>query len=84
MYPSKTDDPEQPKHSQQNVFCLCEESLAECVAMHNQTEKMIKLVCFFTLHANSLAGFITQSILGQTILFSGLQLFYEVSIQRGA
>ena len=28
VYPSKTDDPDQPKHSQQNVFCLCEESLA--------------------------------------------------------
>ena len=51
--------------------------------MHDQTEKMIKLVCFITLHADNLAGFIIQSILGQTFLSSGLQLFYEVSIQRG-
>ena len=36
------------------------------VAMHDQTEKMIKLVCFFTLPADNLAGFIMQSILGQT------------------
>ena len=56
--------------------------ITECVAMHDQTE-MIKLVCFFTLHAGNLDGFIMQSILGQTFLFSDLQLFYEVSIQRG-
>ena len=57
--------------------------ITECVAMHDQTEKMINLLCFFTLHADNLAGFIMQSILGQTFLFSSLQLFYEVSIQRG-
>ena len=38
--------------------------ITECVAMHDQTEKMIKLVCFFTPHADNLAGFIMQSILG--------------------
>ena len=28
MYPSKTDDPDQPKHSDQNMFCFCKESMA--------------------------------------------------------
>ena len=28
VYPSETDDPDQPKHSQQNVFCIWEESWA--------------------------------------------------------
>ena len=28
VYPSKIDDADQPKHSHQNVFCLCEEGLA--------------------------------------------------------
>ena len=27
VYPSKTDYPDQPKHDQQNVFYLCEDSL---------------------------------------------------------
>ena len=49
--------------------------ITECVAMHDHTEKMIKLVCFFTLHADNLAGFIMQSLLGQTFLFSYLKLF---------
>ena len=57
--------------------------ITECVAMHDQTEKMIKLVCFFTLHADNLAGFIMQSILGQTFYFLVYSFFYEVSIQRG-
>ena len=58
--------------------------MTEWVAMHDHTEKMIKLVCFFTLHADSLAGFMIQSLLGQTFLFSDLKLFYEVYIQRRA
>ena len=52
--------------------------ITECIAMHDQTEKMIKLVCFFTLHADNLAGFIMPSILGQTFLFSALQLFFYI------
>ena len=51
--------------------------------MHDQTEKIIKLVCFFTIHSDNLAGFIMQSIFGQTFLFPGLHLFNEVSMQRG-
>ena len=51
--------------------------------MHDQTEKMIKLVCFFTLHADNLAGFIMLSILGQTFLFSGLQLFMKHPYKGG-
>ena len=52
--------------------------------MHDQTEKMIKLVCFFTLHAGNLAGFIMQSILGQTFSIFWFTAFYEAYIQRGA
>ena len=52
--------------------------ITECIAMHDQTEKMIKLVCFFTLHADNLAGFIMQSILGQTFFIFWFTAFYEV------
>ena len=51
--------------------------------MHDQTEKMIRLICFFALQADNLAGFIMQSLLGQAFLFSGLHLLHEVSIQGG-
>ena len=50
--------------------------ITECVAMHDQTEKMIKLVCFFTLHADNLAGFIMQSILGQTFFIFWFTPFF--------
>ena len=57
--------------------------ITKCVAIHDQTEKMIKLVCFIKLHADNLAGFIMQSILGHTFLFSGLQLFMKYPYKGG-
>ena len=68
MYPSKSDDSDQPKHSHQNLFCFFAKKtwqmITECVAMHDQTEKMVRLISFFTLHAHIFAGFIMQSLLG--------------------
>ena len=72
MYPSKTDDSDQPKHSHQNLFWFFGvfwakktwQMITECVAMHDQTEKMVRLISFFTLHAVIFAGFIMQSLLG--------------------
>ena len=57
--------------------------ITECVAMHDQTENMIKLACFFTLHADNLAGFIMQSILGQTLNFLVYSVFMKYPYKGG-
>ena len=50
--------------------------ITKCVAMHDQTEKVVRLISFFTLHAHNFAGFIMQSLLGQTFFNFWFTAFY--------
>ena len=58
--------------------------ITECVAMHDQPEKMVRLISFFTLHAHIFAGFIMQSLLeARLFYFLVYSILYEVSICKG-
>ena len=71
MYPSETNDSDQLKHSHRICSVFVKKTwqmITECEAMHDQTEKMVRLISFFTLHAQ-------VSIRLYFFLFSGLQHF---------